>query len=394
MRLIVATLAVVVGLPAAVLTAFILVPAPTVATLALAVLAPEIAVTLFAWNTVAFGLAVAMLRGRARVVLAAIGIVVIAIDAIPLVALPSTVARATAALRAALGDERELTPDARRALDERPFDLALAWRGVAPARNVRYDAAVHLGRRHDREVIVDVWRPPEGNVHPTVISIYGGAWRFGERTEAESWNRRLAARGYTVVAIDYRHVPQARWPAQRDDVFDAIAAVAAAPARLGVDPRRIVLLGRSAGAQLALLAAYRQTPLRIRGAIAFYAPTDLRAGYERPPWPDPANVRAILRDYLGGTPGERPAAYRAASPLTFVRAGLPPTLLLQGERDVVVAPQFATQLAEALRSQHDLAIEVRFPMANHAFDLVPGGLDGGLATRAVDRFLAFELRRR
>ncbi len=86
---------------------------------------------------------------------------------------------------------------------------------------------------------------------------------------------------------------------------------------------RIALMGRSAGAHLASLYAYRSTTVPVRTVVNYYEPNSLLGGYYDPPFPDPLNVRAILRDFLGRTPGKLGELYRQASPINYVKPNLP-----------------------------------------------------------------------
>ena len=124
---------------------------------------------------------------------------------------------------------------------------------------------------------------------------------------------------------------------------------------------RLALVGRSAGAQLALLAAYEPNAPRIRGVVAYYGPVDLAEGYRHPPKPDPLGVRAIEEALLGGTPDSVPGRYREASPITYVTRRLPPTLLVYGGRDHVVEARFGRLLHERLLATGTSSCSWRFP---------------------------------
>ena len=102
---------------------------------------------------------------------------------------------------------------------------------------------------------------------------------------------------------------------------------------------------------------------------------------------DTATRHPPIRDFLGGTPAERPKVYQAASPASYVRAGLPPVLLLYGARDHLVKPDFNREAARALRSADVGVAAVEVPWSEHAFDLVPGGLGERLAWAVTERFL-------
>ncbi len=114
----------------------------------------------------------------------------------------------------------------------------------------------------------------------------------------------MAGRGYYVVAIDYHHAPQYRFRVQLEDVEAALSYIKTHADEWFIDIDRIALMGRSAGARLASLYAYRSTTVPVRAVVNYYGPNDLLRGYYDPPFPDPLNVRAILRAFLGGTPDQ------------------------------------------------------------------------------------------
>lgn len=222
---------------------------------------------------------------------------------------------------------------------------------------------------------------------PLVVVIHGGSWQSGDSAQLEPLNRYLAGRGYAVAAISYRLAPAWPFPAARDDTRAAIAFLKGRAAALGLDPARIVLLGRSAGGQLALLTAYTSGDPAIVGAIAFYAPTDMAYGYANPSDPRVIDSRGVLEAYLGGTPTTAGPAYAAASPLAFVGPATPPTLLIHGGRDELVtlrqSERLAARLAEAGRPHLLLAL----PWATHGADFNLSGPFGQLSTYAVEHFL-------
>jgi acetyl esterase/lipase len=117
-----------------------------------------------------------------------------------------------------------------------------------------------------------------------------------------SYGTSAAARGYVVWSISYRLAPSARFPAQIEDVRAALSFLRERATEYETKSDRIALLGRSAGAQLALLAAYTPSAIKIRAVVDYYGPVDLAVGYDDPPNPDPINTRAVLENFLGGTP--------------------------------------------------------------------------------------------
>src|SRR6185295_1206032 len=122
---------------------------------------------------------------------------------------------------------------------------------------------------------LDVYRPSSPGPHPVLLQVYGGAWQRGSPEDNGSFATWFASKGYVVVAIDYRHAPESRWPAQIQDVRTALGWVEAHSAEYEADVRRIAMIGRSAGAQLALVAAYQGGSQLIRAVVSFYGPTDL-----------------------------------------------------------------------------------------------------------------------
>jgi acetyl esterase/lipase len=271
----------------------------------------------------------------------------------------------------------------------RPAPLVAAdlLRGVrSPA--VRTRSLVYA-RRPTGPLRLDLYQPPGPRRRaPAVLVIHGGAWRGGARGQLPELNRYLAARGYVVAAMEYRLAPAHRAPEQLRDVRDALAFLRGNAAALGIDPARVVLLGRSAGGQLALLAGYTAGAAPVQGVVALYAPTDLRYGYANPSDPDVIDSRAVLEDYLGGSPAEAGAEYDAASPVSHVGPATPPTLLLHGRRDELVSRVQSERLASRLAAAGRPHLLVRLPCATHGCDFNFAGPCGQLATFAVERFLA------
>jgi acetyl esterase/lipase len=252
---------------------------------------------------------------------------------------------------------------------------------------VRYEA-------HDFEEVegqrlaADVYQPsyPHGPI-PAVIVVHGGNWRNGASGELGALNGYLAAREFVVFDVNYRFAPKAPFPAARDDVEAAVAFVKNNAKAFGVDPMRIALLGRSAGAQLALLVAYAAHEPGIRGVISFYGPADLKWGYANPANPRVSASRAILEDYLGGPPDRAGGAYDAASPLTVIDPSTPPTLIIHGLRDELVSPHHADELEQRLKAAGVRHYFLRLPWATHGCDYSFSGPCGQITTYAVERFL-------
>lgn len=258
---------------------------------------------------------------------------------------------------------------------------------------VRYEERVFAA--HDGQSLsLGIYRP--AYVHgpvPVILVIHGGSWRDGNRHDFGPFNAYLASRDYVVAAMDYRLAPRWRFPAARDDVLSALAYLKVYASELNIDATRIALLGRAAGGQLALLAAYTAQEPAIRGVISLYAPSDLRYEYEHPAPSKLTDMRAALEAYLGGPPGSGAEdAYFAASPVNFVAASSPPSLLVHGAMDPIVALDEASRLEAKLRAVGAKHLLVRLPWATHLCDKSFGGPCGQIVAYSVERFLDSVMR--
>jgi acetyl esterase/lipase len=266
----------------------------------------------------------------------------------------------------------------------------------------------------DRRLLCDLWQPPAG-VAPSglaLVYVYGSAWCFFDKDfGTRHFFRHLAAQGHVIMDVAYRLHPETEMLGMVGDVKRAIAWMKSHANTYGVDPKRVVLAGASAGGYLALLSAYtpRETSLTppdvgdvdlsIRGVISCYAPADARTFYEytnQDAWargkvveirPPNALTRRLfgstyerlnlgktgatgaLEPLLGGTPETVPERYALFSPTTHVRPDSPATLLIQGKDDLL-APLAATNLLfERLVAAGVPAVNIVFPHAEHGFDL-------------------------
>ena len=267
-----------------------------------------------------------------------------------------------------------------------PLSLAALLTGIA-SDDVVVDEHVYAVVDGE-ELRLDLYRPSfaEGAL-PVVVVIHGGSWTGGDKRDLTTLNEYLAARGHVVAAISYRLAPESRFPAAQEDVANAIAYLTSLADTHGVDPDRIALVGRSAGGQIALLAAYTADNPAIRGVVAFYAPVALGWGYANPAKPGVVDSSGILDVYLGGPPDTHGAQYAAAEPSRFVTAATPPTLFIQGLRDELVSPFHAEFVSARLLEEGVPHLLLRFPWAAHGCDYVFRGPCGQISTFAVERFL-------
>jgi acetyl esterase/lipase len=329
---------------------------------------------------------------RSRLALA-FSVAALILSALPLVQWPMANQAADRAFLQTLGPDylAQVPAAVLTGMRSSPFVLTDLGRKLAyPA--IRETLDIPFAQPQGVPLTMNSYRPAAPGRYPAIVTLYGGAWQRGKPAQDAAFNRYIAAQGYAVWAIDYRHAPQHRFPAQIEDVKTALTFIQQHAAEYDTDMSRVALMGRSAGAQLAMLAAYRDSPIPIRAVVDYYGPVDLTAGYYDLPMPDPINSRAILESFLGGPPPQFAERYRQASPLNAVGPGLPPSLLIYGGRDHIVELRFGRHLAETLTAQGNQAVFIEIPWADHAFDAVFSGLSNQMALYYTERFLAWALQ--
>lgn len=226
---------------------------------------------------------------------------------------------------------------------------------------------------------------------PVVLVVHGGSWAGGDSQQLPELNSEIAKWGYHVASINYRLAPGSRYPAPLEDVQTAIRFLQRQSEVLSIDSSSIVLLGRSAGGQIALSAAYMPHERWVKGVIDFYGPTDMVWGYANPTNPLVLNSRKIMEDYLGGTLSQVPSQYIHSSATETVTSHTPPTLMIYAGNDPLVSPRHGTRLTMKLEALNIPHYALYLPWATHGFDYTLNGPGGQLSTWAVKQFLAVVL---
>jgi acetyl esterase/lipase len=272
-------------------------------------------------------------------------------------------------------------------------EFGLDWRRVwFPAKTdpVPVESHVFAYAGTADALALDFYRPRAVAPVPCVIAIHGGGWDGGDRGQFADSHHALAREGYAVAAISYRLAPQHRWPAQREDTLAALRWLQAHAAELGIDPMQIVLLGRSAGGQIATAVGYGAGDPAIRGVVAFYAPHDLHFVWSIAREDDVLKTANLTRQFLGGAPDnpERVARYDSASGELMVEQGrTPPTLLIHGTRDSLVWVEHSRRLSARLAEAQVPVLFIELPWATHASDYYRHGPAGQFSEQAVTAFV-------
>lgn len=205
---------------------------------------------------------------------------------------------------------------------------------------------------------LDVYRPRAEGIHPIVMFFYGGGWASGERADYAFVGHALAARGYVAVIADYRLVPDVVYPDFVADTALATQWVAARGPDFGGDPRKLFLMGHSAGAYNVMMAAldprFGIAPDVLAGVIGLSGPYDFY----------PFDV-AASRNAFGSYPDPE-----VTQPIYHVSSHAPPILLIHGADDETVAPRNATALAERLEAAGAPVTLLLYRGAGHAQTLL------------------------
>jgi acetyl esterase/lipase len=282
-----------------------------------------------------------------------------------------------------------------------------------------------------RGLRADLWLPSHHRPSGLgLIYAHGSGWRLGDKDMlTRPFFRRLAAQGHLVLDVAYTLWPRADLPAMVAEVNQAILWLKENGPTYGVNPDGVVLMGGSAGAHLALLAAYAPGhpafrpagaggDTSVRGVVAFYPPVDLlglpdEAGYSpscRPGLTDRVAQTVLKRlfrvgdgggrkkwfgdmlvEMVGGTTAEIPDTYRLLSPIYHVGAHCPPTLLLQGSDDLFGLAPGVRRLHKSLHAAGVPSVLLEFPHTEHGFDLLLPQIAPAAraATRGVEQFLGW-----
>lgn len=226
--------------------------------------------------------------------------------------------------------------------------------------------------------MLDIYLPNEGEgPYPVVIDIFGGGWYFGNKSSHKLEPAlALLRRGFAVVSINYSLSHQEKFPVPLQEVKAAIRYVRKHAAEYELDPGKIALMGESAGAHLASLAATsaangslvdpewpnQDVSDEVQAVIAVYCASDLGAlkgmfAIEK----QTLGLETLIEEYgepdsmecymIGGTKEEKPEMFKLVNPENHINHKCPPFLFLHGSLDqvnpILSAMYFAAKIAEA-----------------------------------------------
>lgn len=241
-----------------------------------------------------------------------------------------------------------------------------------PLPPVKIDAKTILNVSYGSNALqnMDVYLPANRSIASTkvMILIHGGSWESGDKSELTEFVDTLQKRepDYAIFNINYRLSINGNnvFPAQENDIKTALQFLIDKSGSYLIS-KKVVLLGVSAGGQLALLQAYKyDLPVVPKAVISFYGPTDLTDMYNNP---SDALIPPALAAIVGKTPAQDPAIYKNSSPVNFVSATSPPTIFFQGGMDSLVKKSQAISLQAKLQSAGVINQYVFYPNAGHGW---------------------------
>ncbi len=220
--------------------------------------------------------------------------------------------------------------------------------GALHAGQMRTD--IEFARPGGESLTLDAWVPDGPGPHPAVIIVHGGGFVAGSKTTyVKPLFGPLTDAGFAWFSINYRLAPKHPFPAAIEDTEAAIRWIRKNARTFNADAKRMAIVGESAGGHIvSYIAATSARKLGLKGVVSFYGPHDL-LGRARGQGKLSENIAQFMG--LAGTELTPEAEKRlaAASPVTHVRRGMPPVLLIHGTEDKSVAHSQSVDFQKKVR---------------------------------------------
>ena len=218
----------------------------------------------------------------------------------------------------------------------------------------RKHSNIYYTKTDDYSLLCDIYMPEGEGPFPAVLAIHGGAWRHGSKLHMLRHAWKLAGAGYVVVAINYRHAPEYKFPAQIHDAKNAVRWMRYKSEKLKINPEKIAVFGYSAGGHLGAMLGTTDVGADLEGPI----PESLTKYSSRVACVvvggGPCEFSWVksnsLASWLGYNQQQNPEIYRQAAPITYVTPDDPPFMFFHGSIDKVVPPASAEKMHRKLLS--------------------------------------------
>lgn len=236
---------------------------------------------------------------------------------------------------------------------------------------------------------LDLLKPNDDKVFPLVVFVTGGGFFLAPKYNYLQQRIALAEAGFIVASIEYRVIPQGKFPDALVDVKNAIRFLKANAYKFGIDKEKVVVMGESAGGYLAALTATTNNckefevgenlseSSSVQAAIDIYGLSDLtkvgddfskaiQEAHASPSSPEAIFINGLSLFDKGGSIKDNINFVEKANPITYISKSTPPFLLMHGDKDSLVSPSQTEILFEALLENGVDAHRYIVKNANHA----------------------------
>ena len=201
---------------------------------------------------------------------------------------------------------------------------------------------------------MDVYLPANRSTSSTytVVMIHGGSWSGGDKSDfnTDIPNLKPLLGNYAIINLNYRlaNGSSVLLQQQMDDIDAAFAFINSKATEYNINTAKIAVMGASAGAHLSLLKCYKSNADgKIKAVVDLFGPNDMAWMYNS--HPIPTVTQPIIANVIGGTPTTNATAYTSGSPINFVTATVPPTIIFHGTADPVVPISESVKLQAKLQ---------------------------------------------
>ncbi|WP_437205795.1 alpha/beta hydrolase [Planctomicrobium sp. SH664] len=225
---------------------------------------------------------------------------------------------------------------------------------------------VEYGQTNGVKLKLDLQLPPGPGPFPACLLVHGGGFSKGDKAGGmKKLFKPLTEAGFACFSINYRLAPEHRWPAFADDVQTAIRWLKRHAADYRVDASRIALIGDSAGGYLVSYCGARpQTDTGVAAVVSFYGAHDREFQIRRHNVLEESTRVAFEVNELNEATW---AKLREVSANTYIHPGMPPYLLLHGDRDANVPLEQSQRFQQQMQAQGNRCELIVIPGGGHGF---------------------------